>query len=210
LVDLIATEGQAITVNFLGPAKIYLPFVSSTNVELVPYAWIDAKSGGRIIPLGDDAYDYVSLPFTFNVYGNSYTGIYVSSNGFISFEAGSSAFSNSCIPSGSTPNNAAYVFWDDLVPTGGANGNVYVKQIDPSTVVVEWYQVKKSGVTQYETFEAVLRSNHSITYQYQSLGDVGSATIGVENSTGTLAKQFVCNGDGMTVQDRLAIRYPTP
>jgi hypothetical protein len=174
------------------------------------YSWIDATVGGAIVAQGDDTYQYVSLPFTFNFYGNAYTGLYVSSNGYVSFGSGSSYFSNGCIPSAGAPNNAIYAFWDDLVPAGGSDGNVYVKQVDSDTLVIEWYGVRKYGTSSYHTFEIILRRDHSIKLQYQSLATINSATVGVENDAGTLARQFVCNGVGSPLADQLAISYTTP
>lgn len=192
------------------PFGIFLPIVVRSYSAGTTYNWLDATSGGTIVADGDDTYEYVSLPFSFNFYGNTYNGLYVSSNGFVSFGSGYTTYSNSCIPSTSTPNNAIYAFWDDLVPTGGSNGNIYVKQIDSGTFAIEWYQVRRYGSYDYETFEIVLRSDHSITLQYQSVSNTGSATVGIENATGTLAQQYICNGVGTPLTNQLAIRYTTP
>jgi pimeloyl-ACP methyl ester carboxylesterase len=175
------------------------------------YSWIDATAGGAIVAQGDDTNQYVGLPFAFNFYGNTYSGLYVSSNGFVSFGSGSSSFSNGCIPSASTPNNAIYAFWDDLVPGGGSDGNVYVKQVGSDTFVIEWHGVRKFGTSNsYHTFEIVLRRDHTITLQYQSLSTTHSATVGVENGSGTLARQHICDGVGTPLSNQLAIRYMTP
>ncbi len=188
--------------------KVYLPVIMRNSGGI--YNWLDAINGGAVVAQGDDTYQYVSLPFAFNFYGNIYTGLYVSSNGYVSFGSGYSNYSNGCIPSTSTPNNAVYAFWDDLVPTGGSNGNIYAKQIDSGTFVIEWYQVKQYGGSFYQTFEVVLRNDHSITLQYQSVSNTGSATVGVGNATGTLARQHICNGVGAPLTNQLAIRYTTP
>jgi len=192
------------------PAKVYLPIMLLNHSNAIPYQWLDATTGGTIVAQSDDTYEYLNLPFTFNFYGNAYSGVYVSSNGFVSFGAGYSAFSNTCIPSVSTPNNAIYGLWEDLVPTGGANGNVYVKQVDTNTFVIEWYQVKHYGTSDYETFEIVIHNDSSITLQYQTVVNVSSTTVGVENDSGTLAKQYYCNGNGTPVVNQQVIQYTTP
>lgn len=175
------------------------------------YNWIDATAGGAIVAQGDDVSQFVNLPFAFNFYGNAYTGVYVSSNGFVSFGSGYSSFANGCIPSAGVPNNAIYAFWDDLIPAGGSDGNVYVKQVGSDTFVIEWHGVRKYGTSNsYHTFEIVLRNDHSITLQYQSLATTNSATVGVENAAGTLARQYVCDGAGTPLTNQLAIRYTTP
>ena len=185
------------------PITVFLPVVVRGNSADSDYSWIDATSGGTIVAEGDDTYEYVSLPFSFNFYGSTYSGLYISSNGYVSFGSGYSTLSNDCIPIIDTPNNTIYAFWDDLKPDGGINGNVYVKQIDSGTFVIEWYQVKRYGSYDYETFEIVLRSDDSITLQYQSVSNTESATVGVENSTGMLAQQYICNGVGTPLTSQL-------
>ncbi len=208
-VNLTAVGGQGITVDFVEPTLVYLPIIQNMQ-NIIPFNWLDATNGGTIVASGDDTYEYISLPFAFKFYDNIYTGLYVSSNGYVSFESGSSIYSNNCIPNTSRPNNAIYAFWDDLVPNGGSNGNIYTRQTNSGTFVIEWYGVKKYGSSDYQTFEIVLKDDHSITLQYQSVSNTGSATVGVENATGTLAKQQVCNGVGTPLTNQLAIRYIVP
>ncbi len=204
------TQYGPVATNFrVARNTVYLPLVLRA-ASGSGYNWFDATSGGVVVAQGDDTYQYVSLPFAFNFYGNTYTGLYVSSNGYVSFGSGYSSYSNGCIPSTSPPNNAIYALWDDLVPTGGSNGNIYAKQIDSGTFVIEWYQVKQYGGSYYQTFEIVLRNDQSITLQYQSISNTGSTTAGVENVTGTLAQQHFCNGTGTPLTNQLAIRYTTP
>ncbi len=189
---------------------VYLPLAVRNSGQSGLYNWLDAVVGGTIVAQGDDVYEYISLPFTFTFYGNSYSGLYVSSNGYASFGTGSAAYSNGCIPSPGTPNNAIYAFWDDLAPLGGSNGNVYAKQIDASTFVVEWHQVRQYGSSNLETFEIVLKRDNSVTLQYQTMSNAGSATVGVENSDGTAARQYLCNGVGAPLANQMAIQYTTP
>lgn len=190
--------------------RVYLPAITRNYGTGVVYNWLDATNGGTIVAQGDDTYQYVSLPFPFRFYGNTYTGVYVSSNGFVSFGSGYTNYRNSCIPSTDPPNNAIYAFWADLVPTGGSNGNIYVKQTDNDTFVIEWHRVRKYQTTDYQTFEIVLKRDHSIILQYQSITGINSVTVGVENATGTSAQQHICNGVGSPLTNLMAIRYTTP
>jgi hypothetical protein len=190
--------------------KVFLPLISRSGSGGTSYNWLDATTGGAIVAQGDDVYQSVNLPFAFNFYGNVYSNLYVSSNGYASFGEGYTTYSNSCIPNASTPNNAIYAFWDDLYPAGSGNGNVYVKQVDSASFVIEWYQVKQYSSSAYQTFEIVLRNDNSITLQYQSVSNTGSATTGVEDANGALAQQYLCNGAGTPLSNPLAIRYTTP
>jgi len=140
---------------------------------------------------------------------------WVSSNGFISFGQGFTAFSNQCLPDTNTPNNAIYAFWDDLDPS--LTGGVYVKAFGAQTFVIEWAGVPHStglarGTAPAETFQIVLQADGSIKLQYLSVGAASSATVGTENATGTVARQLLCNGVGEALRDRkvLLIGSTTP
>lgn len=188
----------------------HLPMITVSSSTSTDYNWIDAVSGGTIVAQGDDVYQYVDLPFSFQFYGNDYNGVYISSNGFASFGTGYSSYSNGCIPSTGTPNNAIYAYWDDLIPSGGTNGNVYVKTIDSSTFVIEWHAVKTYDSSDYLTFEIILRDDNTVTLQYHTVGSSTSVTVGVEDLSGTLAQQYICNGIGDPLLNELAILYSTP
>ena len=45
--------------------------------------------------LGDDASQEVSIPFTFQLYGESWNSVFVGSNGYVTFGSGSSVYSES-------------------------------------------------------------------------------------------------------------------
>jgi PKD repeat protein len=183
--------------------------ISAVSVSSVTFHWLDATAGGTIVARGDDTSESVALSFPFTFYGNAYTRTFVSSNGFISFGSGYSSYAHGCLPSPSIPNNAIYAMWDDLAPTGGSNGNVYVKAVDADTFVIEWYAVAQFGTTISQTFEIVLRRDNSILLQYHTVSDTSSATVGVENLAGTAAQQFRCNGAGLPLTNSLVLRVTT-
>ncbi|MBC7242144.1 MAG: peptidase S8 [Anaerolineae bacterium] len=163
------------------------------------YEWLDARTGGIALTLPDDGSAAVNLPFAFPFYGRSYSRLWVSSNGYVSFGAGyEPASNNTCLPNSAPPNNAIYVFWDDLDPS--LIGGVFVKAFGEDTFVIEWYQVPHAGKSGAgagrETFQIVLQRDGGIKLQYQSIADAGSATIGVENAGGTNGVQLWCNGAG--------------
>ena len=156
---------------------------------------------------GDDTYTEVQLGFPFSFYGTTYTSAFVSSNGFLSFGSGYSGYNNTGIPNPDTPNNAIYALWDDLNPSGGANGNVYVKQTSATTYVVEWYHVKSWGSNDIYTFQIVLNSaDNTFLMQYQTVPSSSGATVGVENSAGSVATQYAYNSSS-AIFGELAIKF---
>jgi hypothetical protein len=145
--------------------SVYVPATSFNPTVLPEVGWVDASTGGTAVAVGDDTFEAVNLPFAFTFYGNTYTSAFVSSNGYLTFGAGSSSFAQVCLPNTAPPNNAIYALWDDLTPTGSASGNQTVSQ---ST----------------------------------------ATTIGIENATGTSARQAWCNGTGTVPAPGLVVNLP--
>ena len=153
----------------------------------------------------------IALPFDFRFYGTTYNDLWVSSNGFVSFANGYTNWTNACLPSTDTPNNAIYAFWDDLRPAdGGGGGTIYAKQVDSETFVIEWHKVSRYSGSGHETFEIILKKNNAILLQYQSLSSASSATVGVENANGTAAQQYQCNGSGSPLYNGLVVELTVP
>ena len=156
---------------------------------------------GTVIASGyiDDAsYGPFNIGFTFNYYGNNYTQFYVNSNGMILFGTGSSESGSVTIPDAALPNNYIAPFWDDLVedPSGRIMYNTTAIGAAPNRKLV----VQFTNMGFYApppailgTFQVILyESSNKIQVQYRLLCDNtntrthgGSATIGLENSTGT-------------------------
>lgn len=99
------------------------------------YVWNDISGTGTLLTgLTDDSFvGPVNLGINFPFYANSYSQVYVSSNGFLSFGSGNSSLSNQNIPSSTTPNDLIAWFWDDLNPT--VSGTVHYQTIGNEFVI---------------------------------------------------------------------------
>src|SRR6476646_6347076 len=62
---------------------------------------------------GDDTVTTVALPFSFTLYGPSFTSINLSSNGNAQFTTTDTSFTNQCLP-WTTHNYTIFPYWDDL------------------------------------------------------------------------------------------------
>jgi len=94
------------------------------------------------LSLADDDATQVALGFTFNFFGTDYTNIWVGSNGFITFGAGDSNFSQSVADFlNDEPRIAGW--WDDLDPSDG--GTVDATG-DATQMVVSWTGVPQFGL----------------------------------------------------------------
>jgi subtilisin family serine protease len=184
----------------------------------VPFDWIDATAGGTSVSLGDDASATVALPFTFDFYKQPFTSVQISSNGYVVFGASpATEYWNEPIPTTTAPNGFAAPLWDDLNPFGG--GAIWYRVVGTAPTrkfVVAWLDVPHFGTSNGATFELVLEEGtNSITYQYRdttlgdSILDYGkSATVGIENETGTIGKQFSSGKPTLQgYENTTAIRY---
>ncbi len=151
------------------------------------FAWIDITATGTPYNLGDDASQYVSLGSRqFPFYGTNYNALYIGSNGFVTFGAGSSYPGGNAIPSTFPPNNALYAFWDDLNPANGSQGKIYTQLVDGHLFVIEFYQVEHWPAGDPETFEIVLDlDTGEVLFQYLEVSDSSWTSVGIENSDGT-------------------------
>lgn len=183
--------------------------------DSVQFSWIDATSGTNSGLQGDDQYTGpIDIGFDFRFYENTYSQLYITTNGLVTFGEGAYQYSNLPIPNPALPNNFIAVFWDDLcVNYGNYNtGAVYYKSggIAPNRYfVVEWYQVSRLGSTDLATFEVIIYENGDIVTQYLSLsGYLQSATVGIEDDVGGTGLQYLYNAPGLS--NNKAIRFYRP
>lgn len=105
------------------PAPTYRTFTSSGVPNFVD---LSAEAGATTLTLFDDQVSSaIPIGFSFDFYGTTYSSVYVSSNGFISFLSGqgSGCCSGQNLPSTSFPNGVIAGWWEDLNPPQG--GSIY-------------------------------------------------------------------------------------
>ncbi|MEO3972940.1 S8 family serine peptidase [Streptomyces sp. CAU 1734] len=154
----------------------------------------------KIALTGDDATERVEIPFPVPLYGKTYTAAHLSTNGTVSFGGTGAGDVNGTIPSTVTPNATLYPFWDDLlIDTRGGVHTGVVGTAPNRSYVVEWRNVVH-WAAQGETFSFAVKigENGRVSYHYKGTTGTGlkagsSATIGVENATGTDAFSYSYN-----------------
>jgi hypothetical protein len=174
------------------------------NTDSVGTAITDWTTGGGT---ADDGYAVVALPWPFQYYGADYSSIKIVTNGWAGFQTTSTntAYSNSAIPSTAEPNLALYPFWDDLNLTS-AGSVKYYNDVANQRFIIQWTAVPHYSSGGPYTFQIQLKRNGEILYQYLSMTDpLNSATIGIENGSGTVAVQLVYSNNYL--HNNLAIRF---
>jgi PKD repeat protein len=210
-----------VTLTVVGPDGVArksreINVLSNYEVEDIPFSWVD-PTGGTAIALTDDGVSPpISLPFEFDFYNQHFDELYVGANGLMGFDEEISAFQNGALPSEIDPNTAIYAYWDDLDPSGG--GTVSYKTVGTTPnrrFVVTWQDIPHFASAGAElTFQAMLlESSDEIVMQYQGVAeekpDIGagrSATVGVENEDGTVARMYSVNGSA-PIGDGTALRF---
>jgi S-layer homology domain len=155
--------------------------------DSVSYSWISASTNSGLT--GDDEYTGpIDIGFNFPFYGMPQSQLYFSTNGLITFGAGSWDWSGSDIPNEMNPNNLIAPFWDDLRVGNPYNtGAIYYSQGGSAPnryFVVEWRNVEYWDDTQNISFEAILHENGDIVFQYQSLPTSYWPVVAIEDSIG--------------------------
>jgi hypothetical protein len=203
-----------------GPDGFGYTFIDSAEPGGPVYTWVDITATGTAIAswtgTPDDGYaGPFAVGFSFPFYGVAQTQFYASTNGFISFGAGSSSLSNQCpLPSVTTPDNLIAMLWDDL--NFNTSGNAYYQYFATCPVgtgectVVEYSNVAHYGgaAGSAGTFEAILYPSGQILIQFNNPGtETGSgSTTGIESPAGTYGLGYACNV-GSTLAANLAIRF---
>jgi hypothetical membrane protein len=150
----------------------------------------------------DDGYAPVPIGFDFGFFNGSYSTAFVGTNGLITFGAGSTAFTNTCLPTAGAPNNGAYPLWDDYHLHPSHTGRVFYQTLSsPTRLIVQWdlvghYNAGQVPIDQ-STFQAVLFENGAIEYRYALVAPVAAcgaggagASVGIENADGTAGLNY--------------------
>ena len=107
---------------------------------------------------GDDgSYGPVNLPFSFNLYGQTYNTAYININGNVSFGNYITTYSSSAFPS--TGNVMVAPFWADVDLRGGSAGqNVVQYKVTPSALYVNWTNVGyyNQNLDKLNTFQLII------------------------------------------------------
>ena len=163
----------------------------------VTFAWEDATGGTRLL-VSD--WRFVKLGFSFNFYGQDYTGVYFTENGLMTFGYYETSANNLDLTTNAPPQDKPNiaVLWDDWwFKSTGIETGVYYKQRgeEPNRdFVLQWnllHHDPGSGLGDV-TFQAILHEGtDAITLQYldthvgNGLYDYGaSATVGIRDTGG--------------------------
>ena len=193
------------------------------------YSWADISTTGTQMTRPGSASDFtqtVNLPFSFNYYGNNFTQVRISSDGWIAFGSGTQTnHENLALPNGDDINNMTAAFWDDLFSANsGETGKIYYLYDQAEhRFIISWVNVGHAvDYTKRETFEVILydpayyptvTGDGEIIVQYKVVDEPGSCTIGIENASETVGLNYVYDDNyeetATALQTNMAIKFTT-
>lgn len=218
-----------------GPDGFGYSFVDSNSLNGPAYNWIEiatplSGTGTEVLPSSDDQWvGNIGLGFFFNYYGTDYSQLAIGNNGILFSGSGTSQYVNDPITQSPTIHGFIAPYWDDLV-TWGSAGAVYYQTLGtaPNRIfVVEWYDNQHyTSSTSGVTFETILyEGSNNILFQYKNVdfgtvsgstgGDLppynngGSATVGIEDPTGSIGLQYSFNEQVITPGLAILFKFPT-
>ena len=157
--------GEIIFVNNIATKLVTLSTLKNYTMDIGnPYTWIDA-SGGQELILMDDSYSAIPLPFEFQLYNETFSTIYISSNGYLSFTDTSPWWLYNIPFPSSNPYHTYMIspFWDDLDPSDG--GHIFVQSFG-SYWVAEWQDIHHFNGPLVGSFQVILYKSGKIVFNY--------------------------------------------
>jgi subtilisin family serine protease len=200
----VSIEGQG------GPDLFGYKWIDSNDPNGPQYTWYNITANPSAVQVSfpngtlDDGWtNAIPIGFPFKFYGNLFNNLYLSTNGFLSFNALSSSYiTNGTIPATGLPNNIIAPFWDDL--DGRTQGTVHYL-LDNDKFYIQFTNWQKYNATGSLTFQVVLFENGRIMIYYNNMNaTLTFATVGIENSTGTDGLQIAYNA--AYVSNSLAVK----
>jgi len=187
-----------------GPDEYGYTWIDSNQPGGPSFSWMDISLVGVPLPLPDDGYFELALPFEFPFYGETRDTVRVGSNGFLSFATGGGEPVNAPIPYAGDPDGIVAPFWDDLDPESLGNVHVHWNAQNREFIVQYTGVPRASEPGSSLTFQVILREDGSIRFQYlEMLGALYSASIGIESQSGEVGLPVAC--DEPYVEAELAV-----
>lgn len=179
--NFVQTSAQAPTICSGGVTLLRAKVFSSDydRVDSMPYAHMSSTTPVFIrdadwVGTDDEGTVTVSLPFTFNFYGNAYNTLYIATNGYVSFINASTSFEVNPMPSSTVPKAVIALFLSDLV-CPDRSVSYSVEGIAPHRMFI----INYDDVTPYYGSGAL--SGQIILYEQTNVIDLNVARCGRES-----------------------------
>lgn len=171
---------------------LYTKSISNYTISNPTYTNYNYAGGTSVNGCDDCVQGPFNIGFNFTYFGNTYTQVYASSNGWVGFSAGqTNGYVAQFIPNASAPKNAILGDWEDLFPATG-NMNYYTTGTSPNRAFVFNFNNTPhySCRTTYYTFQIVL---------YESSNIIDINVLSKPNCSNSASTMGLTNSDGLKV-----------
>jgi len=151
----------------------------------------------------------IPIGFAFPFFTNSFTQLYVSPNGFVTFSPfHGDTSTNTSLPNVSAPLNSIAFFWEDLDIGASSHVYTYIDALN-GTFTVEFQNVLFKGTASTVNCQLILKTTGEILMAYQSMSTSNTCTVGAQNGNGTQGTTVAFNHNYL--QSNFAVLLtPTP
>ncbi len=175
--------------------------VSNYTLASIAYTSLTPSAGSTVLWNTyqlDNISGSIAMPFAFNYYGSPIASFVVATEGYVQLQTGTAVqWTPQTLPNATDPNNIIALAWADLIvdPSSNPGSSVryFVNGVTPNRIlVIDYINLRFLGGTgQNVTGQIRLyESNSHIEIAAGTVddnGDLWPKTMGIENSTGTLA-----------------------
>jgi len=186
------------TVSASGPTSFCGSSVDLTVTNLTPNTYAlssithapETFTGTNVTLGDDDSSPAIPMGFSFDYFGNTYTNVYIGSNGIVGFtDVSMNSRFNDALPNNGDPSNMVALAWDDLNPNSGGTISYATLGTAPNRrFVVEFNNVPHFGNTNTVHAQVVFYEGSGIIdiHNINVNDDGGTMTQGIENDGGTV------------------------
>jgi len=199
-----------------GPDAFGYTFTDSTEPGGPTYNFEDISVTGTPVVLGDDAVSgALPIGFPFSYYGTTYTAVYISSNGFLTFLPGSDdgCCTGRPLPTADTWNGLIAGWWEDLDPPEGGTITYQTLGTAPNRrFIVQFQDIQhwpsgNGSIFEFKLFE----TSYNIEVHYNRMNtDGGTHSAGIENQGGNDGLQYYIGPAAIAAIAPLAVLYSPP
>lgn len=165
----------------------------------------DSTYADALGPSDDGSSVALQLPFTFTLFGDTFTSVFINNNGNVSFGGAQGSFSSSGFPSSAFAMVAP--FWADVDTRPAGGGHVWYR-ITPSAMYINWDSVGyfSQQIDKTNSFQLILTNGNdpvigagnNTSFCYRTMEwTTGSASGGIAGFGGTPATAGVNKGNGI-------------
>lgn len=169
--------------------------------------WIDPDASYTLamLPNDDGSSAQIPLPFSFDLYGTSYSSLWINNNGNVTFDNAFGGFTSSGFPMQPYPMVAP--FWADVDTRPQGGGEVWFK-ITPTAIFINWVEVGYYSMMtdKLNSFQLILTNGNdpvigigkNVSFCYKEMEwTTGAASGGNNGFGGTAANVGANRGNGI-------------